>query len=70
MKSLVEYINESKEDLQRFKIDNLKDELETNRVSSSRISEIIKFFKTVLGELMDHIKNNEIGPLSYTIHTK
>ena len=54
MKSLVEYIdesiNESKEDVQRFKIDNLKDELESNRVSKSRISEIIKFFKTVLGD--------------------
>ena len=45
MKSLVKYINESKEDVQRFKIDNLKDELESNRVSRSRISEIIKFFK-------------------------
>ena len=54
MKSLAEYIdesiNESKEDVQRFKIDNLKDELESNRVSKSRISEIIKFFKTVLGD--------------------
>ena len=50
MKTLVEYLNESKEDVQRFKIDNLKDELESNRVSKSRISEIIKYFKTVLGD--------------------
>ena len=50
MKNLTEFINESKEDVQRFKIDNLKDELESNKVSRSRISEIIKYFKTVLGD--------------------
>ena len=50
MKSLTEFINEAKEDIQRFKIDNLKDELESNKVSRSRISEIIKYFRTVLGD--------------------
>ena len=50
MKGLVDFINESKEDVQRFKIDNLRDELESNRVSKSRISEILRYFKTVLGD--------------------
>lgn len=54
MKSLVESINESlneaKEDVQRFKITDLKRELEDNNVSKSRIKDIIKYFETVLGE--------------------
>lgn len=55
MKNLLDCINESllteaKEDIQRFKITDLKDELEQNNVSKSRIKEIIKYFETVLGE--------------------
>lgn len=49
MKDLKEYLLESKEDITRFKIDNLDDELESNQVSKSRRNEIKKFFNTILG---------------------
>lgn len=44
-----ESINEAKEDVTRFKIDSIEQELIDNYVSKSRIKEIVKFFQTVLG---------------------
>lgn len=53
MKDLKDYmlnaINEAKEDVTRFKIDSIEQELIDNYVSKSRIKEIVKFFQTVLG---------------------
>ncbi len=50
MKTLVQYINEASDNFKKFKIVDLAAELETNKVSKSRRSEIIKFFKKVLGD--------------------
>ena len=53
MKSIASFISnkifESKEDVQRFKIDDLDQELETNKVSKTRRKEIKNFFNTILG---------------------
>lgn len=49
MKSLVEYINEASDMFKRFKISNIRAELEENKVSKSRISEIAKFYEKALG---------------------
>ncbi len=50
MKDIKTYLLESKDDIIRFKIDNLDDELEINKVSKSRRNEIKNFFNTILGE--------------------
>jgi len=50
MKDIVNFINEHKEDLKHFRIDDLKQELINNEVSKTRINEIIEYFKTILGE--------------------
>ena len=50
MKDIKTYLLESKDDIIRFKIDNLDNELEINQVSKSRRNEIKNFFNKILGE--------------------